>query len=57
MSVDPDKGSDFLFPVVSGSVMGHNKPPLQWEFGASLQRESSHGMKMTSHLYLIPKIK
>jgi hypothetical protein len=38
MFVDPDKGSDFLFLVVSEPVLGCNKPPFQQEFGAFLQR-------------------
>lgn len=36
--MDPDKGSDFLSPFVSGPILGRNKPPFQWEFGAFLQR-------------------
>jgi hypothetical protein len=55
--IDPDKGSDFHSPVVSRPVLGSNKPPFQWEFGAFHQRYSSRGMKLTKPLQLIPKIR
>jgi hypothetical protein len=34
--IDLDKGTDFLSSVVSGPILGSNKPPFQ--FGGFLQR-------------------
>jgi hypothetical protein len=50
-------GSDkiFLFSISSGPALGPNQPPTQWLSGSLSLRGNGWGVKMTTHLHLVPR--
>jgi hypothetical protein len=47
----------FLFTTVSGMALGPTQPPIQWVPGAISLGVNRLGVKLTTHLHLLPKSK
>lgn len=46
-----------LFSKTSRLALGPTRPVIQWVLGTLLPRQSSQGMRLTTHLYLVLKLR
>jgi hypothetical protein len=55
---DSRQGQEFiLFVIESRTALGPAKLPIQWVPGALSLGESSRGVKLTTHLHLVPRLR
>jgi hypothetical protein len=47
----------FLFTTVSRMVLGPTQPPVQWVLGSLSLGVKWPGVKLTTHLHLVPRLK
>jgi hypothetical protein len=47
----------FLFTTASRTALAPTQPPIQWVLGALSLGESGRGVKLTTHLHLVPRSK
>jgi hypothetical protein len=55
LGLNPGRGKIFLFSTVSKLALGLIQPSIQWELGHFLQGLSGQGVKLTTHLHLVPR--
>jgi hypothetical protein len=54
-SSNPGGGKNVHFSMSSRPALGSTQPPIQWVPGALSPGESSRGVKLTTHLQLVPR--
>jgi hypothetical protein len=53
-SSSPDRLKNFLFSMTSRPALGSTQPPIQWVPGALSSGVKRPGVKLTTHLQLVP---
>jgi hypothetical protein len=53
----PGRGKIFLSSTESRLALGPTQPPIQWIPGALSRGVNGRGMKPTTHLHLLPKLR
>jgi hypothetical protein len=51
----PGRGKIFLFSTSSRSALGPTQPPIQLEPELFAREQSGQGLKLTTHLHLVPR--